>query len=482
MKTRILSLLALFVYCAISHVSAQEEIRLGIPPDPPNLNPGKLLVVKSTGDSVDAAPGDGVCADAGGNCTLRAAVDESNANNAPADVIIFELAYPAVIELTLGHLTVSDTATSIIGPGARRLTIRRSPSAAVPFRIFNLTNAEERNFTRIWRLRVEGGVAGSFIPGGGVRVAPGASVDMVEMWFAGNSGGNGGAIFNEGTLNITRSLFAGNSASLEGGALYLAAGSTTVMTNSTITSNTAANGGAVYAAGSLLSANNTITHNSASSSASSIASAAGSSVSTMNTIIGADTSLPITTLSGTFNSLGNNLITDARTATGFTNGLNNDQVSDNNAIDPLLGALADNGGQTDTQPLLVGSPAIDQGNSCVYLGQCSVMIPRLRWDQRTGHSRMALSGGSIVDIGAFESGNTVTNGGAGIIGGFFPNPAPRNIGFVYAIDVTTGVRQTAIVRPRGGYRFSNLRTGEVYVFDHHIKNRPIGPFVVSFQF
>jgi CSLREA domain-containing protein len=37
------------------------------------------FVVNATHDAVDAAPGDGVCADAGGACTLRAAVMESNA-------------------------------------------------------------------------------------------------------------------------------------------------------------------------------------------------------------------------------------------------------------------------------------------------------------------------------------------------------------------------------------------------------------------
>jgi CSLREA domain-containing protein len=37
------------------------------------------LRVNDTSDAVDAAPGDGVCATAGGACTLRAAVQEANA-------------------------------------------------------------------------------------------------------------------------------------------------------------------------------------------------------------------------------------------------------------------------------------------------------------------------------------------------------------------------------------------------------------------
>ena len=133
MKTRTLSLLPLVVFCAISFVSAQDEIKLGIPDG--FTRPGQLFVVKNTGDTVDANPGDGFCADANGNCTLRAAVDEANANQAANDIIIFQLADPAVIELTLGSLNFTEIRTSIVGPGARKLTIRRS-SELPSFRIF----------------------------------------------------------------------------------------------------------------------------------------------------------------------------------------------------------------------------------------------------------------------------------------------------------------------------------------------------------
>src|SRR5216117_1327519 len=40
---------------------------------------GASFTVNATHDAVDASPGDGVCADAGGACTLRAAVMEANA-------------------------------------------------------------------------------------------------------------------------------------------------------------------------------------------------------------------------------------------------------------------------------------------------------------------------------------------------------------------------------------------------------------------
>ena len=41
---------------------------------------GQVFDVDSTADAVDANPGDGVCASAAGECTLRAAVMEANAS------------------------------------------------------------------------------------------------------------------------------------------------------------------------------------------------------------------------------------------------------------------------------------------------------------------------------------------------------------------------------------------------------------------
>lgn len=99
-------------------------------------------------------------------------------------------------------------------------------------------------------------------------------------------------------------------------------------------------------------------------------------------------------LSGVFNSLGHNLIRDIRTATGFTDGVNGDQVggAGNAIIDPLLGSLQDNDGPTFTQALLPTSPAIDAGSSTDPSGA------PVTADQR-GITRPQ---GVANDIGAFE--------------------------------------------------------------------------------
>jgi len=65
-------------------------------------------------------------------------------------------------------------------------------------------------------------------------------------------------------------------------------------------------------------------------------------------------------------------------------------------IDPLLGALADNGGPTLTHALLPGSPAIDAGDPAAVAGAGNTPL----FDQRgTGFDRVR---GRQIDMGAFE--------------------------------------------------------------------------------
>ena len=82
-------------------------------------------------------------------------------------------------------------------------------------------------------------------------------------------------------------------------------------------------------------------------------------------------------------SSSNNLIADAGSACGLTDGVNGNIVGK----PALLGSLGSYGGATQTLPLLPGSPAINAGNA----GACPLT------DQR-GVSRVA-----ACDIGAFES-------------------------------------------------------------------------------
>jgi CSLREA domain-containing protein len=77
------------------------------------------FTVTTTDDAHDATPGDGVCADAGGDCTLRAAVEEIAATAAPPPTMTVDV--PAgSYAITLGDLSpsCSSCAVTIQGAGA----------------------------------------------------------------------------------------------------------------------------------------------------------------------------------------------------------------------------------------------------------------------------------------------------------------------------------------------------------------------------
>jgi predicted outer membrane repeat protein len=351
---------------------------------------GRLITVNDVGDSNDVNAADGICLDLNGKCTLRAAIQESNVSG--SNVINFALPSGSIINLTLGELLITKP-VHVIGPGARRLTVQRSSSpGTASFRIFHF--APNAGFGLIIRgLKIKNGyVEGD---GGGFYIEKGNIVYLNDLTISNNSAKRGGGIANAGIINAKRLLINSNTALIlngAGGAINIDGESDASISNSTITENSASNGGAIYNQGNLTLVNNTITGNTATSFGSSLVSTPGATVNVLNTIIGMDVASGISSLWGEFNSLGNNLITDARNSTGFTNGVNNDQVSNNNTINPMLGNLSENGGQTDTRALLPGSPAIDRGNNCVTTANCAA--PQLQGfllstDQRINYTRRA---------------------------------------------------------------------------------------------
>jgi len=99
------------------------------------------LVVNSTGDGSDAVPGNGICATGSGTCTLRAAIQESNAQ-AGANTINFSIAGTGVqlIQLASALPTLSDTTggTTIDGysqPGAVANTDASADNAALKIEV-----------------------------------------------------------------------------------------------------------------------------------------------------------------------------------------------------------------------------------------------------------------------------------------------------------------------------------------------------------
>lgn len=71
------------------------------------------FVVDSTADTSDATPGDGVCADAGGDCTLRAAIEEANQSDAPDAVTVPAGTYAVTTPLVVSRdLTLTGAGTA----------------------------------------------------------------------------------------------------------------------------------------------------------------------------------------------------------------------------------------------------------------------------------------------------------------------------------------------------------------------------------
>ncbi|HEX6953369.1 MAG TPA: choice-of-anchor Q domain-containing protein [Agromyces sp.] len=195
------------------------------------------LVVNSKADT--ATPGDGAC-------TLREAITNANANadttggdcaaGSGADAITFDPALTGTIGLG-SQLTVTDAAGLLLaGPGADVLTI----SGNGEVRLFAVgTDA----IFEASGLRLADGVP---ISGGGGAVQNSGTTTLTEIVATGHiSTRSGGAVDNRGTLTVNDSTFANNTAIFGGGAIRSGVGTSTSISGSTFTGNSAPNGGAV---------------------------------------------------------------------------------------------------------------------------------------------------------------------------------------------------------------------------------------------
>jgi ribosomal protein S11 len=132
---------------------------------------------------------------------------------------------------------------------------------------------------------------------------------------------------------------------------------------------------------------------------------------------------------------------DGTVASGF-NAAHGDQLGTSGSpINPLVGPLQNNGGNTQTIGLLAGSPAIDAGDNTAAAG--------LSTDQRgTGFARVA---GTAVDVGAYEvqaSLATTTT--------LSPITGPINVGQSVTFTATIG---TASGTPTGTVTFEDTLSG-----------------------
>ncbi|CAB4692438.1 unannotated protein [freshwater metagenome] len=209
-------------------------------------------------------------------------------------------------------------------------------------------------------------------------------------------------------VSITNSTVSNNTAQTDAGILFDDPGITATINNSTISANAALDGsGGVYiGSGSSLTVNqSTISANSS----------AGTSPETGGGGIQLGDNTSVVTLSGSIVSGNSSGVAGAAdfglysalpsdtgsiTATNSLIGEVDSRITVNgtnnvSSTNPMLGALANNGGPTKTMALLTGSPAIDAGPNPV------VAFTGNEFDQRgAGYARII---GGLVDIGAFEA-------------------------------------------------------------------------------
>lgn len=275
-------------------------------------------------------------------------------------------------------------------------------------------------------LNITGGLAEA--GGAGISVGPGARVTLNRMLVTGNTAPiNGGGIFNLGYLTQLNSTVSGNTAGgLGGGVLHSGPGPhdslvpTLRVLNSTISGNRAGgDGGGVYVFRNAAQfRNTTITGNRAGTAGPGFGGGivtqnnAETSTTLFNTIVAGNRRGSEFTTPDDFNGKNvepgslNNLIGDAATSGGLTEGVNANMVGNAGAgtidIDAVLDAfLRDNGGPTPTHALRTGSPAIDRGDNlraADFGGTTLLSDQRFEARVRDGNA----NGRATVDIGAFE--------------------------------------------------------------------------------
>jgi len=396
-----------------------------IPPPP------VVFTVNTSFDSWDDSPGDGICDNGLGFCTLRAAVMEANRSASNVTIILPADTYTLVgpvagIDEDTGDLNLTAPAAgnpviTITGAGASTTIIDADGEDRV------LTVAEGRT-------AVIGGVTlrnGSPLAGGGGGIQNHGVLTLTGVVVRDNHNNvaGGGGIYSSNQLGIYSSTIAANVSSADdgggienenvgsgltivgstidhnigryGGGLYN--GSTTVvMVNSTVSANSASrDGGGIYSgggqAGRIDIYSSTIVFNQADSDNDDVGDGSGiynaALVNLLNTIVAGNSRAGFQYSDdcfGTFALYGYNKVSPDSSCAAVPG-----SPGTATPLDSIyeLGILQDNGGRTKTVALVSPSSLIDGAALCV--GPNNVF---LKTDQR-GNPRPT---NGRCDIGAFE--------------------------------------------------------------------------------
>lgn len=319
------------------------------------------------------------------------------------DIIAFAPGLTGTITLTSGELLLNKDLT-IIGPGTSALAISGNNASRV-FRVGDGVTVS------IYGMTIRDGNAATTTDGGGILNTGTLTLNNVIVT-ANAATDDGGGIYNGtgGILTLTDVTISGNMATEDGGGVYVYDGTVT-MTGVTVNGNTAGRfGGGIFNGKTITLTNVTISGNTASSKGGGFHNVVTATLTNVtisdnsgdgffqdgypstnatfkNTIIANNTAANCYLIKA-LTSQGYNLSSDNSCAGSFT------APGDLNNTNPLLGALADNGGATQTHALQSGSPAIDAGTNtgCPSADQRGVTRPL------DGNG----DGSATCDIGAFE--------------------------------------------------------------------------------
>lgn len=396
-----------------------------------------IFDVNSPVDAVDTQL-NGVCVTANNTCSLRAAIQEANAQpNSPHTIRLQQGTYVLSLQApddtgASGDLDINSNVTISpvdgLGLGANNVIIQLQAGASggSDYRIFHVgANGSPYNVT-IKGVSIKGGISSL---GAGIYLQAG-TLDLIDSEIDGNTANlgtsaMGGGIYSLGTLRIKNSTISNNKVennlSGTGGGIYIGQSATsTQITNSTIANNSASGtqGAGIYnASPSVIIASSTIANNIANGGNANGVGIAniGTSLRIKNTILAQSRNSSSQTVSdcvGTIGSDGNNFVGTASGVCTIAQATG-DQIGTSTTLTPNLGTLTNNGGTTQTIIPLAGSPVIDKGASTGCFAADGFTL--LTTDQR-GQARSVVGGvtqTAVCDIGATEY-NPSGTGGTGV--------------------------------------------------------------------
>jgi CSLREA domain-containing protein len=328
------------------------------------------FMVDSPQDAHDAAPGSGGCADSAGYCTLRAAIEEANAEPGAQTIALSDQIYSISTTLTISQdLTIN-------GLGADRTIVGGAGSD----RLVTINGGAKVNLTG---MTLTGGDSPS--DGGGIYLQQGDLTLQDVQVNDNHAGGAGGGIWvgQGGSLRVSDSSITGNTSDLGAGGIYNLG--TLSLRNSTVSGNQGETGGGIASAGSAELLNVTIASNQASNTGGGLSGT--SSFSLKNTLLAGNSAPHGPDCAPDISSQGHNLVGNASgcAVSGATS-------SDHLGVSAHLDGPALNGADTFTNALGGASPAIDAGSCDLPTDQRGVKRPQ------DGN----LDGNPQCDIGAFE--------------------------------------------------------------------------------